>query len=444
MRMRADAGTKILAAISAALLIAAQLIWLMPLKGEAETAGEELVVRVQYYGELGDKIREKARFSRGELEGMGAETYYYSNITRVGTVMTMAAHGPEVLRIIEESGIDTGSVGNITFRTTDGYTRNFTVERHLAAEKYYYPNLSSCYERNDSGDALTPTAGALDGMQTVPAILALEFGDSKKPGVRAEELEMSRDRAYRFCMGQSRLAEGRMTDPNDGGGDISSMESCHSIYGIDVTLSGSPIKGLSLEIDDPSVKVGSMKRVSAYLDVDEAFEGAFSAEDLKWESSDESVATVNSRGEVTVKKGGSVTITAVAPDGTRAEIVINGRAEKKDRSRAEGGDAKKRTEIKLNGKAETVPDDKANKKTEDKPAGASSVMARELVLGDVIVEEAAPQDELREKMAEDADALDEARTYSREAAAGTAAGAGLICGFGAAGRLISYRRNFGR
>lgn len=467
-----DPGARILALMSAALLVLAQIIWFMPLAGQAETAGEELVVRVQYYGEIGDKIREKARFSREDLEVMGAETYYYSNITRVGTVMSMAAYGPEVLTIIEAAGIDTGSVGNITFRTTDGYTRNFTIDRHLRAEKYYYPELASNYERNEEGTALTPMEGALDGKAVVPAILALEFGESKKAGVHAEELEMSRDRSYRFCMGQSDLEEGRMTDPSDGGGDISSMESCHSIYGIDVTLTGSPIHGISLDLDGTDIKVGSKKRISVYIDVDEAFEGAFTAEDIKWSSSDKSIATVDKNGNVTVHKKGSVVITATAPDGTTAQIVINGtggsdksdkKEEKKDSSAAkdkkdkdsgrDGSDKAKAAGTAVSRDDGNGPDAKVKDDAADEPketvtaeeinANEVTFRAREIVLGDVVVEKVSPQDAMRGKMAEDAAALTEARTYSRGAAAGTAAAAGMLCGAGALSRAIRYRREFG-
>ena len=469
MKRTPDCATRILAVMAAAFMLLSQLLWLMPAESFAETAGDELVVRVQYYGEIGDKIREKARFSRSELESMGAQTWYYTNITRVGTVMSMAAYGPEVLTIIDAAGIDIGSVGNITFRTTDGYTRNFTVDKHLRADKYYYPELPSCYERNEAGNALTPTEGALEGKSNVPAILALEFGASKAPGVHAEELEMSTDQTYRFCMGQGDLTEGKMTDPSDSGGDISSMESCHSIYGIDVTLTGSPIKGINLDIDDTDIKVGSMKRISATFSVDEAFEGAFTAEDLTWTSSDESIATVNQDGEVTIHRNGSVIITAVAPDGTKAEIVINGTGGEEEKADTSGSSdtgrddsaagkdnsqkSKKKTDPKKTDTKKTDPKKTDTSKTDTKKttpnqSGASAekvtVKAREIVLGDVVVEKASPQDEMRARMAEDAEALTEAKTYSGGAAAGTAAGAGLLCSAGAAGRVIRYRRNFFR
>ncbi len=436
---------KALAVMAAALLLLSQFLWFVPALTFAETAGDELVVRVQYYGEIGDKIREKARFSRSELESMGAATYYYSNITRVGTVMSMAARGPEVMTIIESAGIDPGSIQNVTFRTTDGYTRNFTVAGHLTAKKYYYPNLSSLYERNEAGNALTPLEGATEDRETVPAILALEFGDSKEPGVHAEDLPMSTKKTYRFCMGQSDLKEGKMTNPDDGAGDISSMESCHSIYGIDVTLSGSPIYGMSLDLDDPTIKVGSMKQISVSLDVDEAFEGAFTAEDLTWTSSDESIAEVNGKGEVTVHKNGTVTITATAPDGTSASITINGVGEEDKEKEAEKDSSApaKNSSKKTNtsSSSRTTSRNTAPNKTPQK-AKRVSLNVHEIVLGDVVVEETTGAEEFRSKMAEDAKALDAARTYNPAAAAGTAAGAGALCGAGAIARIIKYRKNF--
>lgn len=266
MRTVAVALNRISAIICMALVIVSQLCCIVPAITYAETAGDVLVVRVQYYGEPGDKIREIASFTRSELEGMGTETHYYSNITRVGTVMSMAARGPKVMTIISKAGIDANSIQNITFRTTDGYTRNFSVSKHMTATKYYYPNLSSCYERNEDGNALTPTEGALEGREKVPAILALEFGESKAQGTHAEDLEMSTNKTYRFCMGQTKLKEGKMTNPHDDGGDISSMESCHSIYGIDVTLYGSPDEE-GADVNETDKDIGSKKK-SAKKDAD--------------------------------------------------------------------------------------------------------------------------------------------------------------------------------
>ena len=421
---------------------------MLPAFTYAETAGDVLVVRVQYYGEIGSKVREKARFTRKQLEAMGSRTYYYSNITRVGTVMSMAAHGPEVMTIIKQARIDPESIKNVTFRTTDGYTRNFTVKNHLTAKKYYYPNLASCYERNDAGNALTPLEGATEDREIVPAILALQFGESKEPGIHAEDLQMDVKKTYRFCMGQGDLKEGKMTNPSDGGGDITSMESCHSIYGIDITLAGSPIRGMSLDLDDPNIEVGSYKQISVHLDVDELFADEFTADDLTWISSDPSIAEVDSDGEVTVHRQGTVTITAVAPDGTKASITINGVGDDEEEEEEEPYEEPERDNSRSSNQrsSKTAEDAKTAENTDinetEQTAKAVSIKYHEIVLGDVVVDEAAPTEEFRNKISEDAQALDEARTYSPAAAAGTAAGAGSLCLAGAISRIIRYRKNF--
>ena len=294
---RTDFLKRFAAAACAAVLALSSVLLLIPAMepGYAETAGETLIVRVQYFGERGDMIREKARFTRSDLEAMGAQQYYYSNVTSVGTVMSMAAYGPEVLTIIEAAGIDPGSISNITFRTTDGYTRNFTVDRHLSGGRYYYPELASGYERSDDMTTLTPLEGSLAGAEEVPAILALEFGQSKAEFVHAPDLVMSRRYTYRFCMGQTPLQEGVQTRPGKDGGDVSSMDSVHSIYGMDVTLSGSPVEGIGIDPVDSELKVGSVTKLTVSIDGDQLFAEDFGTTlgKLTWSSSDPSIARVS-------------------------------------------------------------------------------------------------------------------------------------------------------
>ena len=58
----------------------------------AAEAGGDLEIRVGYWGDDLD-YRTKAVLSRQQLEEMSAGPYYYSNITRVGTVMETVAWG---------------------------------------------------------------------------------------------------------------------------------------------------------------------------------------------------------------------------------------------------------------------------------------------------------------------------------------------------------------
>lgn len=393
-------------------------------------AGEVLSVRVQYAGEREEKIREKASFTASQLSNMNATVYRYANVTDVGTVLQIVAVGPELVDIIEASGIDLNSVKMITFRTTDGsgqhshYSRNFTVEKHINTTRYYYPNLAKNYKRDSDRQTLIPLEGALDGAKSVPSILALRSSSTKNPNKELAESDMNKSESFRFCLGQTPLKEGLETIPGYDGGDVNAMDSAQYIYGMDITLYGSPVDGIKLNLDDSNLKVGSEKKISAMIEGDELFadEFGFTAEDLTWSSSDPNIVSVDQEGRIRVLNEGTAIITATAPNGMTASITINA---------SEDGQQSETIAATEQSGSKTV--EKSSKKKT-----VTGIVVKEVTIEEMTTERAGMDDAEREQMAQDAQGLDAADETSPAAIFLSGYTAVLAAGFGATFRIRRY------
>ena len=251
---------KFLAGLLAIMIICSPLL-IFPYESFGQTAGDTLTVRVGYWGEDGD-YRVKAQLTKQQLEALPQQTNFYTNMTRVGTIMATVGRGPELSDVINAAGIDIGSVRMIHLRTTDAGGRinnwflDFKADKYIGSTLYYYPNIIDNWEV--IGENLgKPLEGALEGRSKVDTILAIESYSTKVPS-KAKEInasQMNEEDSYRLCAGQSLLTEGQETS------DVSSNESAKWIFGIDVTLWGSPedATGLEISLDDPDIMVGSTK-----------------------------------------------------------------------------------------------------------------------------------------------------------------------------------------
>ena len=278
---RVLAGT--LCALIACCLIAPLTLCALPFGSQhsagpsvcAVKPGTDLEVRVGYWGDDKD-YRTKAVLSRDELESIGTQVYVFANVTRVGTVMETIARGPTILGVLEAAGIDAGSVQTINLRTTDRYDVennwfvSLNMDQWVNATRYYYPYLRSNYERvEDEEGSVDPEEGGLAeggvrassrglrGRKPVPAILAIESISTKDPEEVIDASMMNEENSYRFCSGQT------LMEPDVVCKDVSSMNSAQWVFGIDVTLYGTPEEatGLELSLSQTKMKVGSKKQI---------------------------------------------------------------------------------------------------------------------------------------------------------------------------------------
>lgn len=427
---------KCIAVIFCALLAAGPFAccFAVPADAATKTPGQDLEVRVGYFGDDKD-YRVKATLSRSQLESISSGTYYYSNLTRVGTVMGTVAQGPTIYAILDAAGIDSGSAQSINLRTTDGTNVNnwfvsLNMDQWVNSTRYYYPNLRGNSEGD--GEYTTPNEGSLSGSSTVPAILAIRSYSTKSPTEELDPSMMDERNSYRFCVGQTALKEGVASNA------WSSMNSAKWIFGIDVQLYGSPstVTGISLDLQSRKVKVGSKMKISAKLSGQELFEDKVKG-NLKWESSNTSIATVDQNGTVTFKKKGKVTITVTDLDsGISRSVTLTGVSGKKpqeeekkpekNKEKAENKD--KQDKEKVNEKTEKpVPEKKEKKKVGTKPLDTTGL--HEVVIGGTMFD--------REEMDADATPLD-AQGDDPNAPLYAGLGAGVFAGAGAITRLLMY------
>lgn len=280
-------------------------------------AVNDLTIKIGYFGWNTEDYVEKAKYSISELKNMGtkySEYSYYNGKENDAQIAMQGANGISFDKILNNAGVDRGSIKEMDFWTADqsqGAFRSFTIQE-LFADAYFFPKLTECMKYDDDGK-LKIDKSVWDNAKSVSPMMAYEdnwtWYETDTPGAKPGSPNNT-GRRLRICFGQ--------TSPKDGRATKSAWQ-IHTIY---IMFSGSP----TLTADETNIdaKVGSTHevKITAAQVADEALESQLMS-NIQYSSSDSSIVSVDENGKLKFKKKGKATITATTLGGASTQITVN-------------------------------------------------------------------------------------------------------------------------
>lgn len=269
-------------------------------------AADTLTIKVGYFG---GPYYEKHVFTLDELEGMNKVYADYTFIDNMPSVVIDHVEGIRLSDIMAAAGIDLGSVQTFYFWTKDktsSYYTSFPKTELIDRTRYCYYSLPD----NFDSDAGTGNDLAVSDAQAVDTVISLADDWNRciaGATFGSDYQNLSTNTRFRLIFGQ--------TDAST----KTASRSAKWVHSIVVELGGSPT--VTMDASVLSLEVGSVFRQEARVTAtDSAI--ADNAE-LAWSSSDDSIASVDGSGNITVHAKGSAVITATFM-GASASVTVNG------------------------------------------------------------------------------------------------------------------------
>lgn len=279
-------------------LLAIFLVW-APAEALATNPADTLTINVGYHG---GPYYQKKVFTVDELTSLGLISADYSYIDQMPSVCLDHAKGVPISTIIKAAGIDLNSVQRFYFYTKDkegGYWTDFTKSSLLEQTRYYYPNLVFRYYEPDFFPGEYDEQAAA-GAIPVPAMMAVSDNWVRHlPGPDnfgiIDRLTQTTAERFRLLFGQ--------TDTWTN----TASRSAKWVHSINVTLGGSP--SIEIKDPDPEKEVGSEYQLEVTIIADDDLVAEYIREGLEFQSSDESIATIDKYGNVKILRPGYVEFT---------------------------------------------------------------------------------------------------------------------------------------
>ena len=90
----------------------------------------------------GNAVTKKISYTRAELAAMNQERKVLSATSDFPENLVVAVEGVPLRTLLEQAGINWGSAQKITFKGTDGYTAEFTINELFNQKRYIFPSMT--------------------------------------------------------------------------------------------------------------------------------------------------------------------------------------------------------------------------------------------------------------------------------------------------------------